>query len=43
MAACAVQVARDVQGDLSRVRALLVTGGEMGELGRRPDTDAGRR
>ena len=32
MAACAVQVARDVQGDLSRVRALLVTGGEMGEL-----------
>ena len=32
MAACAVQVARDVQGDLSRVQALLVTGGEMGEL-----------
>ncbi|MGB0631637.1 MAG: glutamyl-tRNA reductase [Alphaproteobacteria bacterium] len=32
MAACAVQVARDVQGDLSRVRAILVTGGEMGEL-----------
>ena len=32
MAACAVQVARDVQGDLSRVRAMLVTGGEMGEL-----------
>ena len=32
MAACAVQVARDVQGDLSRVRAVLVTGGEMGEL-----------
>lgn len=32
MAACAVQVARDVQGDLSRVSALLVTGGEMGEL-----------
>lgn len=32
MATCAVQVARDVQGDLSRVRAMLVTGGEMGEL-----------
>jgi len=32
MAACASQVARDVQGDLSRVSAVLVTGGEMGEL-----------
>lgn len=32
MAACASQVARDVQGDLSRVSAILVTGGEMGEL-----------
>ena len=32
MAACAVQVARDVQGDLARARAILVTGGEMGEL-----------
>lgn len=32
MAACALQVARDVQGDLSRVSALLVAGGEMGEL-----------
>lgn len=32
MAACATQVARDVQGDLSRVSAVLVTGGEMGEL-----------
>ena len=32
MAACASQVARDVQGDLSRVGAVLVTGGEMGEL-----------
>ena len=32
MATCAVQVARDVQGDLTRVRAMLVTGGEMGEL-----------
>jgi glutamyl-tRNA reductase len=32
MAACASQVARDVQGDLSRVSAMLVTGGEMGEL-----------
>jgi glutamyl-tRNA reductase len=32
MAACACQVARDVQGDLSRVSAVLVTGGEMGEL-----------
>jgi glutamyl-tRNA reductase len=32
MAACATQVARDVQGDLSRVSAILVTGGEMGEL-----------
>lgn len=32
MAACALQVARDVQGDLSRVSVLLVTGGEMGEL-----------
>ena len=32
MAACASQVARDVQGDLSRVSAVLVAGGEMGEL-----------
>ena len=32
MAACALQVARDVHGDLSDVRALLVSGGEMGEL-----------
>lgn len=32
MAACASQVARDVQGDLSRAGAILVTGGEMGEL-----------
>lgn len=32
MAACAVQVARDVHGDLSRISALLVVGGEMGEL-----------
>jgi glutamyl-tRNA reductase len=32
MAACAIQVARDVHGDLSDVRALLVSGGEMGEL-----------
>jgi len=32
MAACATQVARDVQGDLSRVSAILITGGEMGEL-----------
>tara|TARA_R110002110_G_scaffold218324_4_gene432355 strand:+ start:2001 stop:3314 length:1314 start_codon:yes stop_codon:yes gene_type:complete len=32
MAACASQVARDVQGDLSRASAVLVTGGEMGEL-----------
>lgn len=32
MAACASQVARDVQGELSRVSAVLVTGGEMGEL-----------
>lgn len=32
MAACAVQVARDVHGDLSRAAALLVTGGEMGEM-----------
>lgn len=32
MAACAAQVARDVHGDLSRVRALLIVGGEMGEL-----------
>lgn len=32
MAACASQVARDVQGDLSRTSAVLVTGGEMGEL-----------
>lgn len=32
MAACASQVARDVQGDLSRIAAVLVTGGEMGEL-----------
>ena len=32
MAACAAQVGRDVQGDLSRVNAVLVTGGEMGEL-----------
>tara|TARA_R110000868_G_scaffold55460_5_gene172519 strand:+ start:20054 stop:21373 length:1320 start_codon:yes stop_codon:yes gene_type:complete len=32
MAACAGQVARDVQGDLTRVSAILVTGGEMGEL-----------
>ena len=32
MAACAVQVAREVHGDLSRVSALLVAGGEMGEL-----------
>lgn len=32
MAACALQVARDVHGDLSRAAALLVVGGEMGEL-----------
>lgn len=32
MAACALQVARDVHGDLSRIEALLVSGGEMGEL-----------
>ena len=32
MAACATQVAKDVQGDLSRASAVLVTGGEMGEL-----------
>lgn len=32
MAACAGQVARDVHGDLSRANAILVTGGEMGEL-----------
>ncbi len=32
MATCAVQVAGDVHGDLARVKALLVTGGEMGEL-----------
>ena len=32
MAACALQVARDVHGELSRVSALLVTGGEMGEM-----------
>jgi len=32
MATCAIQVARDVHGDLSDVRALLVSGGEMGEL-----------
>lgn len=32
MAACASHVARDVQGDLSRTSAVLVTGGEMGEL-----------
>ncbi len=32
MAACAVQVARDVHGDLSRASALLVAGGEMGEM-----------
>lgn len=32
IATCATQVACDVQGDLSRVKALLITGGEMGEL-----------
>ena len=32
MAACAVQVARDVHGDFGGVRSILVTGGEMGEL-----------
>ncbi len=32
IAACATQVACDVQGDLARVKALLITGGEMGEL-----------
>lgn len=32
MAACALQVARDVHGDLSLASALLVTGGEMGEM-----------
>ena len=32
IAACATQVASDVQGDLARVKALLITGGEMGEL-----------
>ena len=32
IASCATQVARDVQGDLTRIKALLITGGEMGEL-----------
>ena len=32
MATCAVQVARDVHGDLGRIRSILVTGGEMAEL-----------
>ena len=32
MAASAVQVARDVHGDLDRVRCLLIGAGEMGEL-----------
>ena len=32
MAACAVQVAKDVHGDLSRTRSILISGGEMGEL-----------